>query len=255
MTPESSHRKRQRWYLQGQSTQWTQWILSLYPTRVVKWCHHKVPASDHSFWRWVLSDQSQTQPEKQTGLKSNQRYTDGQNSKSLSSTCSRKSRNKHMTWQWTCYKHFSLLWGEGRGAKGGGGGWREGAERNLQKQQWQRGNAEKILVMDYDFRPSVHPPPSHLGCIKVPSSENKELSKVFSWKPGAVQNVALHAFPTARNSAFLISAFPFHSTSWFCFVFQIVLQNKVVTVNSFFFFFKLVIPCTEFCAGMTFLVD
>ena len=35
--------------------------------------------------------------------------------------------------------------------------------------------------------------------IKVPSVENPKLSKVLSSKPGAGQNIAMHASPTARN--------------------------------------------------------
>ena len=38
----------------------------------------------------------------------------------------------------------------------------------------------------------------------VPSAENPVLSKVLSFKPGGSQSIALHALPTARNSAFLI---------------------------------------------------
>ena len=49
--------------------------------------------------------------------------------------------------------------------------------------------------------------------VTVPSSgvlwthaENTELSKLLSLKSGAGQNIAMHASPTARNLAFLISA-------------------------------------------------
>ena len=50
--------------------------------------------------------------------------------------------------------------------------------------------------------------------------ENPELSKVFSLKPGVDQNVALRTSSTANNSAFLMSAFPCHSTSFFSILFQ-----------------------------------
>ena len=45
-----------------------------------------------------------------------------------------------------------------------------------------------------------------------PSAENRKLSKVFFFKPEIRQNIALNALPTARSSAFLVSAFPVHST-------------------------------------------
>ena len=38
----------------------------------------------------------------------------------------------------------------------------------------------------------------------VPSTKNSELWKVLSLKPGVGQNIALHALPTARNSAFMV---------------------------------------------------
>ena len=41
--------------------------------------------------------------------------------------------------------------------------------------------------------------------MKAPSG-NLKLSKVLPFKPGVGQNIALHALPTARNFAFLISA-------------------------------------------------
>ena len=44
------------------------------------------------------------------------------------------------------------------------------------------------------------------------SAENRKLSKVFFFKPEIRQNIALNALPTARSSAFLVSAFPVHST-------------------------------------------
>ena len=42
---------------------------------------------------------------------------------------------------------------------------------------------------------------------KVPSAQNPEPLKVLSLKAGVDQNIALHAFPTARDSFFLISDF------------------------------------------------
>ena len=50
--------------------------------------------------------------------------------------------------------------------------------------------------------------------IKVPSVENLELTKVPSFKFGVGQNVALRTSHTARNSASLISTFPFLSPSF-----------------------------------------
>ena len=46
---------------------------------------------------------------------------------------------------------------------------------------------------------------------KVPLSWYQELLEVLKLKPEAGQDVAFHALPTARNSAFQISAFPLHS--------------------------------------------
>ena len=44
---------------------------------------------------------------------------------------------------------------------------------------------------------------------KVPSVENPELTDVLSFKPGAGQNTAKHALPTARNLFLvLVSTFP-----------------------------------------------
>ena len=52
--------------------------------------------------------------------------------------------------------------------------------------------------------------------IKISFGESPELSKFFgSFKPEVRQNIALHALPSARDSAFLISAFQVHSTSFF----------------------------------------
>lgn len=46
----------------------------------------------------------------------------------------------------------------------------------------------------------------------VPSSDDPELFKVLSFKPGVDRNVALRAPPTAEYSVFLISAFLVRST-------------------------------------------
>lgn len=51
--------------------------------------------------------------------------------------------------------------------------------------------------------------------IKVPSSESPELSKALSVKSRARQNIALHAAPTATNTASLLSTLSVHSTSFF----------------------------------------
>ena len=48
--------------------------------------------------------------------------------------------------------------------------------------------------------------------MKVPSPGNPELSKVFTFKAGMGENVALHASPTAKKSVSLISDFSIHST-------------------------------------------
>ena len=50
--------------------------------------------------------------------------------------------------------------------------------------------------------------------IKVCSSGNLELPKSLSVKPGEGQNIALYASSAARNSACLMFAFRFHSTSF-----------------------------------------
>ena len=69
--------------------------------------------------------------------------------------------------------------------------------------------------------PETIPPPAYLCTadaeIKVPSAEDPELSKVLSFTPGLGQKIVLRASPTARNYAFLIFAFSFHSTSFFSF--------------------------------------
>ena len=44
--------------------------------------------------------------------------------------------------------------------------------------------------------------------IKVPSTENPELLKVFYLKPAVSQNIDLRVSPVARNHTCLISAFP-----------------------------------------------
>ena len=49
--------------------------------------------------------------------------------------------------------------------------------------------------------------------IKFPYAEIPDLSEILSIKPGAGQNLALRALPTARESAALISAMLVHSTS------------------------------------------
>ena len=48
--------------------------------------------------------------------------------------------------------------------------------------------------------------------ILVPSAKIPELSKAVYFTPGAGRNIAIHALPAARMSAFLIPAFPVHST-------------------------------------------
>ena len=48
--------------------------------------------------------------------------------------------------------------------------------------------------------------------MKIPSIEYLELSKAPSFKPVVGQNISLHAFPAARNSAFLILVFVVCST-------------------------------------------
>lgn len=49
--------------------------------------------------------------------------------------------------------------------------------------------------------------------IKVPSAENPDLSNQRTvFMPGVEQNIFFHGFSTARNSAYLNSAFPVHST-------------------------------------------
>ena len=59
------------------------------------------------------------------------------------------------------------------------------------------------------------------GHVRVVSVENPELSKGPSFKPGlgggggGVHGITLHATFTARNSAFLISLLPVHSSPWF----------------------------------------
>jgi len=47
------------------------------------------------------------------------------------------------------------------------------------------------------------------------TAENPKISTVPSFTPGVNQNTASHVSPTATKSAFLISAFPVHSTSFF----------------------------------------
>ena len=51
--------------------------------------------------------------------------------------------------------------------------------------------------------------------IKVLSVKNPLLLKVSSPMPEIGQNIALHALPTARNSAFPDSDFQVYSTSFF----------------------------------------
>ena len=46
------------------------------------------------------------------------------------------------------------------------------------------------------------------------TSENPELPKLPCFKPSVGQEIYFHALPTARNSAFLISAHLVHSTSF-----------------------------------------
>ena len=51
--------------------------------------------------------------------------------------------------------------------------------------------------------------------IKVPSAQNQELTNVLLIDPGAGQNTALHASPTARNFFLvLICPLPVHSPSF-----------------------------------------
>ena len=47
------------------------------------------------------------------------------------------------------------------------------------------------------------------------SMTNRELWKVLSLKPGVYQSIASHASSTARNSAYVTSAFPVHPTEIF----------------------------------------
>ena len=65
--------------------------------------------------------------------------------------------------------------------------------------------------------------------VKVLSAEDPELSDVPSFKAGVGQSTALHAWPAARNSAFLVSAFLVHL---FNICFLQMSQNKVVYVIS-----------------------
>ena len=69
--------------------------------------------------------------------------------------------------------------------------------------------------------------PPHWGTkdveTQVPAAENPQLSKVLSFQPGGGHDIALHVSLTARNPAFLISAFiPLH----FC---PIVFKCKVTS--------------------------
>ena len=50
--------------------------------------------------------------------------------------------------------------------------------------------------------------------LRFASAENEELSKVLSFTPGVSEIIALHVSPAARNSAWIISALPVHSTSF-----------------------------------------
>ena len=51
--------------------------------------------------------------------------------------------------------------------------------------------------------------------IKVPSVENPELTNVLPVKPGVGQNIAMHAYPTARIFFFvLIFTYTAHSPSF-----------------------------------------
>ena len=50
--------------------------------------------------------------------------------------------------------------------------------------------------------------------IEVPSSENRKQSEVLSFKLGVSKNMAFCASPAARESAFRISASPVHAASF-----------------------------------------
>ena len=63
--------------------------------------------------------------------------------------------------------------------------------------------------------------------MNLPSAENPEISKILTVRPRVDQNIALHASPTVRNSAFLISTFSFHLTSFFFFFSFFVLSGGV----------------------------
>ena len=58
-----------------------------------------------------------------------------------------------------------------------------------------------------------------------------ELLFKVSLKSGAGQNIVTHASPSARNSAFLISPFPVHSTSFL----SVFFQYKVTRGSEFHF--------------------
>ena len=64
--------------------------------------------------------------------------------------------------------------------------------------------------------------------IKIPSTENRTLSKIPYFKPGAAQNIALRVCPTARKSVFLTCAFSVLSTSFFVLFFVFVFISSSI---------------------------
>ena len=79
--------------------------------------------------------------------------------------------------------------------------------------------------------------------IKVPSAEIPELSRVLSFKLGVGQNVAFHALPTARNCAFLIFAFSFHSTFLFFSLFSPQIIYTVLKYVAFVLTINFILIC------------
>ena len=64
-----------------------------------------------------------------------------------------------------------------------------------------------------------------MGDVKLPSAENPQLANLFPLKPGAGQNIAMHALPAARHFFLvLISAFD-------PFIFIFFLQTLSLLVN------------------------
>ena len=74
-----------------------------------------------------------------------------------------------------------------------------------------------VPAYDVIFNPAPLPPPppppwwgTMYAEIKTSCAENPELSEVLSFGALADQKIAWYVSPAARNSAFLISAFPSH---------------------------------------------